>query len=180
MQSFSDFALQIVLPPNPVRALDNSLTASQQAGFDKFFSCGPGAAECGPRDPRATDTIEDCDGCHRLDPMRGFYGSGGEQTFEGLTQNFKVAHMRNLYQKVGMFGSSTRLRSEVPEPLEPARPGEPNVSQIQPGGSDQGDQVRGFGYLHDGTIDTVATFLSGRVFSLEPDEVQQMTDLALA
>ena len=180
MQAFADFALQIVLPPNPVRALDNALTTSQQAGFDKFFSCGPGPAECGVRDPRATDTVEDCDGCHRLDPMRGFYGSGGEQTFEGLTQNFKVAHMRNLYQKVGMFGSSTRERSEIPEPVEPARPGEPNVSQILAGGSDQGDQVRGFGYLHDGTVDTVASFLSGRVFSLEPHEVQQLTDLALA
>src|SRR6185503_3164560 len=32
MQKFTDFALELALPPNPVRAIDNSLTAAQQAG----------------------------------------------------------------------------------------------------------------------------------------------------
>ena len=38
MQQFTDFALQLVLPPNPVRNLDHSLTPEQQDGEDLFFS----------------------------------------------------------------------------------------------------------------------------------------------
>ena len=62
MQKFTDFVLHIMLPPNPVRALDNSLTGAQQNGRDLFT--GPGAP--------LTDTIEKCDGCHNLDGAAGF------------------------------------------------------------------------------------------------------------
>src|SRR5258708_12807695 len=41
MQAFTDFQLQVVLPPNPVRSLDNSLTASQQRGHDFYFGPHP-------------------------------------------------------------------------------------------------------------------------------------------
>ncbi len=128
MQQFSDFALEIMLPPNPVRALDNSLSASAAAGESVYF--GP-----------ISDSVANCNGCHTLDPGDGFFGTGGEQSFEGETQNFKVAHTRNEYHKVGMFGSSTT-------------------------GSHTGDQIRGFGILHDGSIDTIRNFLSAGVFSL--------------
>ena len=43
MQAFTDFALQITYPPNPIRSLDNSLTASQQAG--KNFMTGSRRAD---------------------------------------------------------------------------------------------------------------------------------------
>ena len=155
MQKFSDFMLQVMLPPNPVAQLDNSRTVDEQSGFDLFFSCGPGATECGIFDPNATDTVEDCDGCHNLDPLGGFFGTGGEQTFEGEPQNFKVAHMRNLYQKVGMFGSSTN-------------------------GPSTGDQVRGTGYLHDGSVDTLKSFLEAGVFSLNNAEEQELEAFGLA
>jgi hypothetical protein len=48
MNSFTNFALQMMLPPNPVRALDNSLTAA--AGH------GPGWTEAlrDPSDPSAS------------------------------------------------------------------------------------------------------------------------------
>jgi len=51
-------------------------------------------------------------GCHRLERTErrlvgvaapGFFGGDGESSFEGETQIFKI-HLRNLYQKVGMFG----------------------------------------------------------------------------
>ena len=50
------------------------------------------------------DTIATCEGCHRHDRAQGFFGGGGETTFENETQEFEVAHLRNAYQKVGMFG----------------------------------------------------------------------------
>ena len=34
MQAFADFVLQFTYPPNPIRNLDNSLTADQQAGSE--------------------------------------------------------------------------------------------------------------------------------------------------
>jgi hypothetical protein len=142
MQDFADFVLQIMLPPNPVRALDNSLTPDQQDG-ENLFS-GP-----------ITDTVATCNGCHRLDPAQGFFGSGGEQSFEGEPQNFKIAHMRNLYAKVGMFGNSI-------------------------GGGNTGQQVRGFGFLHDGSVDTVNNFLTAPVFSLNPAQERDLEQFALA
>ena len=106
MEQFTDFMFQVELPPNPVRNLDNSLNASQQDGEDLWFSCGPTTVECSQLDPLATDTVEDCDGCHSLDPLNGFFGSGGEESFEGETQHMKVPHLRNVYTKVGMFSSA--------------------------------------------------------------------------
>src|SRR5262249_8383039 len=41
MQKFTDFQLQVVSPPNPVRRLDDSLTASQQRGRDFYFGNRP-------------------------------------------------------------------------------------------------------------------------------------------
>ena len=136
MQAFTDFILQVQLPPNPVRNLDNSLNAAAQNG-DALFS-GP-----------VTDTVATCEGCHRLNPAQGFFGSGGEQSFEGEPQNFKIAHMRNLYAKIGMFNSGS-------------------------------DEVRGFGFLHDGSIDTVASFLAAPVFSLNSAEESDLEQFSLA
>jgi hypothetical protein len=136
MQDFTDFALQLMLPPNPVQALDNSFTAQQQDGFDLFT--GP-----------VTDTVANCQGCHNLSRSDGFFGSGGEQSFEGEPQNAKVPHMRNLYSKIGMFGVS-------------------------------GDQVRGFGFLHDGSVDTLKTFLEAGVFSLSNAQERDLEQLGLA
>jgi YVTN family beta-propeller protein len=132
MQQFTDFALQIMLPPNPVRALDNSLTSAAIAGQTLFNG-------------RTTDVVANCNGCHTLNAEQGFFGTGGEQSFEGETQHMKVPHMRNLYHKVGMFGMSA------------------NSTQT-------GEQVRGFGFLHDGSIDTVSHFLQASLFSLNTTE----------
>lgn len=134
MQAFTDFVLQVTYPPNPIRNLDNSLTADQQAGRNFFF--GP-----------ISDTLFNCNGCHVTNTALGFFGSDGFSTFEGESQFFKVAHLRNAYQKVGMFGISN--------------------------GPPTGDQVRGFGYLHDGSVDTVFSFLHAGVFNFPGGDVQR-------
>lgn len=142
MQQFSDFALQMILPPNPVANLDGSLTTAQSDAATVYF--GP-----------TTDVFFNCNGCHTLDPALGFFGSGGQQTFDAEPQFLKVPHLRNLYQKVGMFGRSTVT-------------------------STQGDQIRGFGFAHDGAIDTAQQFLSNQVFSLSLQQTQDMEQLMLA
>lgn len=133
MQRFADFQLQVLPPPNPVRNLDNSFTASQKRGAD-FFS-----------GDRPSDLLN-CNGCHALDPSKGFFGTGMNQSFEALPQIVKIPHLRNLYAKVGMFGNP------------PAR------FFDQPGSPQMGDQIRGFGFLGDGSTDTLFRFFSAAVF----------------
>jgi len=154
MQAFTDFALKMTLSPNPVRNLDNSLTPSQQGGFDFYF--GPRRSDglvdnpalnglSGIADPEEGFT---CNGCHELNASLGRFGTSTDGTFENETQIFKVAHLRNMYQKVGMFGS-------------------PNTGFESPGGdySHQGDQIRGFGFLHDASEDTMFRFFRATVFN---------------
>ncbi len=141
MQAFTDFILTVTYPPNPIRNLDQTLTTNQQLGHDLYFG-------------RATDVLFNCNGCHTLDPSNGFFGGDGFSTFEGETQMFKVPHLRNVYQKIGMFG--------------------------QPGSALQGAQIRGFGILHDGSVDRVFNFLSASVFTLSNAEQRQLEQFVLA
>ena len=39
--------------------------------------------------------------------VQGFFGTNGDASFENEPQIVKIAHLRNLYQKVGMFGMPT-------------------------------------------------------------------------
>jgi len=134
MQAFTDFALRITYPPNPIRRLDNSLRPQEQAGFELY-------------DGRITDTVANCNGCHVLDRSLGFFGTSGGSTFEGEAMEFKVAHLRNAYQKVGMFGMA------------------PSPFFTDAATSFTGDQVRGSGFLHDGSVPTITDFLSANVFN---------------
>jgi len=95
MQAFTDFVMQLSNPPNPVRALDNSLTADENAGRDIYMNF-------------PITLLGSCDNCHRLRPTSGQFGTGGLMTFEGgrISENFKVPQLRNVYTKAGMFGFS--------------------------------------------------------------------------
>jgi YVTN family beta-propeller protein len=147
MQTFAAFQLQVLPPPNPVRNLDNSLNASQQRGLDFFSGSRPSDGVNNPlADALLGKSSFSCNGCHSLDASQGFFGTGGNQSFEGLTQIVKIPHLRNLYDKVGMFGT-------------------PKVSFYDAGDSGKmGDQVRGYGYTGDGSTDTLIRFFSAAVF----------------
>src|SRR5256712_7929939 len=91
MQAFADFILEVMLPPNPVRALDGSLTTAQQ-GCKTFFNTV------------TSDTVQTCNGCHALNPAQSHFGTDGFSSFEAETQDFKTPHLRNPHQKIGRFG----------------------------------------------------------------------------
>ncbi len=133
MQAFTDFILQVTYPPNPIRNLDNSLTPFQTAGRNFYFN-------------NISDTLT-CNNCHLLDTAAEFFGGDGFSSFENEPQIFKIAHLRNVYQKVGMFGM----------------PAVPFINNADNGF--KGPQVRGTGVLHDGSIDTVFRFLRATVFT---------------
>ncbi len=151
LQDFTDFALAITPPPNAIRNLDNSLTPDQAEGRRVFL------------EEATTGGALTCDHCHVLDVEARQFGTAGLMTNEGpgITEDFKVVHLRNLYQKVGMFGAS------VPRPGQQAQ--------------FTGDQVRGFGLLHDGGIDTVSNFLASSVFGFASDaQREQVVDFMFA
>jgi DNA-binding beta-propeller fold protein YncE len=146
MQSFTDFILQVSYPPNPIRNLDDSLTADQQAGSDFYF---------GPKS--LLNANHSCNDCHKIDPTAnpetfrpGLFGSDAMRGFTFQNQLFKSAHMRNAYQKVGMFG--------FPE----------NPFFFNTDNDFKGEQVRGFGFSHDGSVDRLVRFIRVFPFAFDP------------
>ena len=159
MQAFTDFILQVMYPPNPVRHLDNSLTPKQAAGRAIFF------------DRTIAAGVSTCVGCHSLDPranaergagIPGFFGSDGRSSRTGgRPQMIKVPHLRNMYQKVGMFGFPDIINFPFV------------VSPVAGLSGFMGDQVRGFGFLSAGDFDTIVRFHNvlqfDRAFPLGPN-----------
>jgi DNA-binding beta-propeller fold protein YncE len=152
MSAFTTFILQSTYPPNPIRALDNSLTPSQAAGAAFFVNAAPNGQEL------PVDRFHNCNGCHVLDrngnagatTHPGFFGTDGRLSFENEPQTFKVPHLRNAYQKVGMFASA----------LDSVHA----VSSIIPQLNPPLQAVRGFGFQHDGADGKLEDFFTAFVF----------------
>ena len=172
LQAFTDFILQVTYPPNPIRSLDNQLTPFEQAGKAFFNAQLPNGQEI------PSDVFHNCNTCHVVDPdgnraagaaKPGFFGSDGRFSFESETQYLKVPHLRNMYQKVGMFGMADTFPNFAPLP-NPASP-VPLLAFLPAPLNDtshQGDQVRGVGFLHDGSVDTLFRFHGANVFTQRP------------
>ena len=78
MQAYADFVLTIRYPPNPVRSLDDQLTAQQASGLSRFQAA--------------------CQICHG-----GQIGTLGLSLVLLGPEAIKIPHLRAIYQKVGMF-----------------------------------------------------------------------------
>jgi len=159
MAAFTDFIMQVVFPPNPIRRLDDSLTAQQQLGHDIFLHRNV---------VTVVEGLTPCQGCHRLDPngnaqfavpFPGFFGSDGSSAREGNGEVFKVADFRNAYTKIGMFGAPASQLLPTGQPLIEPVPGLTGF---------QGDQIRGFGFSHTGEFDIIPRFLSAFSFTQNP------------
>ncbi len=97
-----------------------------------------------------------CNACHVIDPSRGFFGGDGTIGITAGVQEMKVPHFRNLYQKVGMLGI-------------------PQMDGIFTGDvSHKGDQIRGFGFTHDGSLDTLDKFHNASPFSTTPTDQRNL------
>ncbi len=147
MEVFAEYALELSYPPNPIRALDNSLSDSQQSGEAIYFN------------QITTGGAFNCNVCHTIDADAGHFGTSGKSSVEGdaVSQEFKVPHIRNMYQKVGKFGNSG-IFSATDEFF--------------------GDQIRGFGFMHDGNMDTLFNFFKGDVFRFADNEAENNARIA--
>jgi DNA-binding beta-propeller fold protein YncE len=154
MQAYVQFQLRVMYPPNPIRKLDNSLTPRQQQGRDFFVN----------NLSFALGELFTCEGCHDLDPngnagpgndFPGFFGTDGRVVTGEFSQTFKIPHLRNAYTKVGTFGFGD-------DDFFFNTPGLPHYDP-----SFQGEQVRAFGFTHDGSKDTPMRFFNA--FVATPD-----------
>ncbi len=178
MIAFTNFILEVRYPPNPYRALSNAdvthgwptnptgtdLSQGREIYFGQSDADGPGGAPADGADgvngaPFFNNGAgRPCNHCHTLDEPNGFFGSEGLTTFEGEPQHAKVAHLRNVYAKTGFFGIACIG-------VLPAGPG--------CSGANFGDQVKGFGVLHDGAIATVLDFVGAPAFTYQGTSAEQ-------
>ena len=130
-----------------------------------------------PPDPVCTlnlsDNFQTCNGCHQLAPdanaefgvdKPGLFGSNGSYSSDGVVHVMKVPHFRNMYQKVGMFGTVQTPfgvgLSDLPDSVFGPR----NGGLFSLANAFTGDQIRGFGYTHAGEEDTIFHFIASFAF----------------
>jgi YVTN family beta-propeller protein len=147
MDAFAKFVLELTYPPNPIANLDNTLTAVQAQGAQIYNTV-------------TSDNITQCNGCHVLNRPQGRFGTDGTMSFEGngVDEDFKIPHLRNMYAKVGMFARNTQVRTA------------PSF----------GDQIRGFGFDNSGASGSVFDFLSSPVFTINDDQTRMVEQFVLA
>ncbi len=170
MQEFEDFLATIYFPPNPYRNLDDSLPTN--LGLFGYYSPGrfspagsplpSGNAVRGKELYRVGSGIA-CASCHTLPMGMGtntlWNGSSFEPLPPGpmgedhhaihppvflLSQELKIPHLRNLYERTGFDGTQLENRA-------------------------------GFGYRHDGAIDSLPRFVARPHFEVQSD--QDIADL---
>jgi DNA-binding beta-propeller fold protein YncE len=158
MTAFRKFALKLRYPPNPIRNLDGTLQSDEASGRSLYFNT-------------TTDTIATCNGCHVVDAAQGFFGGDGRSIFDGESQHLKIPHLRNMYQKVGMFGMAHGNDVAI---------GGLRGIQLTGSFANQGNQIRGFGYVHDGSIDNLLRFFGLSGFSLTATQESNVAKFMMA
>jgi len=126
MAAYRDFINTIAFEPNPNQNLDRTLPAtfagaSPTNGFNAFMNTN------------YTATLK-CNTCHTVPEGTARFIIAGAALRE--SQDFKVPHLRNIYQKANLTHSPTNST----------------------GGAT--NSIGGFGFLHDRTFQDIFTFLS--------------------
>jgi DNA-binding beta-propeller fold protein YncE/mono/diheme cytochrome c family protein len=164
MELFRQFALGITLPPNPYRNVDDTLPNAPVTIPGNPFTGNPVAGQALFLSG-STDAGQSCSACHALpfgaaggklgglnpgDPVTMFAGLFNGNADGVPHSDLKVPHTRNLYEKFGpRFGP--------------------------PGTTTPPDSKTGFGFIHDGSIPDLGTFLSAQVFTLTAQQVRDLT-----
>ena len=156
MDLFREFALGVRMPPNPHRNVNDSLPNALVQPPGSPFSGNPSNGEV-LFNTHASDAGQPCTACH----AHPFGAAGGQlggvepqepaspqvtALFNGNADgsphsDLEVPHLRNMYEKFGpRFGP--------------------------PGTLDPPESKTGLGFIHDGAIPDLGTFLSANVFNL--------------
>lgn len=140
----------------------------------------PRPAHC-PPNPECSLDLSDfqntCNGCHELKPTAnaefgvlkpGLFGTNGFYTNDAVSHVLKIPHLRNMYQKVGMFGSVQTRRGVGLTNLADSIFGPRTGGLLAAQNAHTGDQIRGFGFTHAGEEDTIFHFFSSSGFARSP------------
>ena len=182
IQEFEDFLSTVHFPPNPFRNFDNSLpTAVDLSDFHTTGDFGPAGQSLGVgnavtglalyRPPNLLDSgALACVTCHTLPT-----GLGPDMTLNGgfVFQPIPPGPDGERHHALVNMDGFTNVTLKIPHLR----------NMHEKGGFDMTQQLntRGFGFVHDGAVDTVARFIGEPVFSLQNDqEVADMLAFMLA
>ena len=98
----------------------------------------------------------------------GLFGSSAFYTNDAVSHVLKIPHLRNMYQKVGMFGSVQTRRGVGLTALADSIFGPREGGLLAAQNAHTGDQIRGFGFTHAGEEDTIFHFFSLSGFARAP------------
>ncbi len=179
MQAFEDFLATVTFPPNPFRTLDNRLP--EALSLDGQFTSGRFAMAGQPLGVGNAvrglqlyttgflDPPFQCVSCHTLPtgmahngplllPQLGLPTGGSVRAHGPLGEN-----------RLGIVSvdGSTNISIKVPQLRNQYEKVGFEVSQLE--------NNAGFGFLHDGSVDSIARFLSARLFNVRSD--QEVADL---
>jgi DNA-binding beta-propeller fold protein YncE len=182
MQEFERFLATIAYPPNPYRNLDNTLpTSLPLTGHfrtGRFGNAGAplpnGSATRGLGIYRSTARRLDngafaCVTCHTLPT-----GAGTDFTLVGGTyQRVPLGPMGERHLSLVSVDGSTNHAIKVPQFRNAYKKVGFNTTQLR--------NTLGFGYLHDGSVDSLERFIAEPVFRVNSDqEIADLTALVLS
>jgi len=177
MQEYKDFLATIHFPPNPFRDFDNSLPTSvemtHQVSNGRFSPRGTampnGNAVTGLRlytgleIPNIDSNFFNCITCHTL-PI----GTGTDTTFNGTTyEPFPLDENGNNHIALVSVDGSDNKSIKVPQIRN-------SFDKIGMSLFDSPSRA-GFGFFHDGTVDSLTSFFSSDLF--EPRNDQDISDI---
>lgn len=185
MQAFEDFLATITFPPNPYRQFDNALPAAiPLAGHFTSGRFSMAGQPLGTGDPRRglnlyttglLDSPFQCSSCHTL--PTGMASNGplllGVLGFPVGGSVMAAGPMGANHLGIVSTDGSTNVSIKVPHLRNQYEKTGFNLLQT--------DNAAGFGFLHDGSVDSLSTFLSARTFSVNSDrDVADLVALMLA
>ena len=163
MDTFTDFIMTVKFPPNPFRNPDDTmptaLSVPSQSGGGATVNGNPNTGRSLFINNRLDANVFTCNQCHLLPAGTTTNLFNGAN--EGESQDFKIPHMRNMYEKIG---------------FDVIRPG------LQSGNANNiglPDQKRGFGFIHDGSV-SLTEFLAASVFVSTTQQERDLFAFALA
>jgi YVTN family beta-propeller protein len=181
MQEFEDFLASVAFPPNPHRNLDNSLpTSLPLTGHFTTGRFGPagqplpnGNAVTGLARYRPPNLIDGgafaCVTCHTLPT-----GIGTNYRLQGFTlQPIAPGPNGERHHMLVDVDGATNVSMKVPQLRNAYERGGFNTTQLS--------NRSGFGFLHDGSVDSLERFIAEPVFNVTSDQdIANLTAFVLA
>jgi DNA-binding beta-propeller fold protein YncE len=168
MQEFENFLATITVPPNPYRNFNNTLP--DNLSLAGHFATGEFALPAGAPLPNGnaitglnryrTGLLDgvNCVTCHTLPS-----GVGTNRLFQGFSsQPFPPGPNGELHHALVAQDGSTNVSMKVPQLRNLYEKTGSDLTQLE--------NTAGFGFLHDGSVDSIARFLNEPVFSLVSDQ----------